>query len=131
MAKSVLYAVNPNSQILAIGDAVNFGSAVRKYGSACGISGGTPFVHGPGYYMIDTNFTLEATGAGDVTITLYQNGMPIAGATDAKTVGAGSVYNFSIPAVIREECCCEKAITAVISGVGATVTNAAIIVERL
>lgn len=38
--------------------------------------------------------------------------------------------SFTIPATVRQKCCCDSIITLVISGVATTLTNAAIEVEK-
>lgn len=129
--KSTLYAVNSNSQVLALSDTINFGSIVRRFGCNCDLSGGNVIINGVGYYDIDTNFTYTAGAAGDVEIALYKDGTLIPGATVTKTVAANSTYSFSIPTIVRHTCCCESTITAILTGVTGTFTNAAILVEKI
>lgn len=131
MSKSILYAANTNSQTFATaGTVINFGSIVRKYGCNIALSGGNVVVDGIGYYDIDANITFNGA-AGNVLIQLYKDGVAIPGAEATVTVVADTFYSVTIPAVIREHCCCEDTITAMISGVVGTVSNAAIVVEKL
>lgn len=131
MAKSLLYAVNNLEQTVAAGGNISFGSPVRRFGCNCNISNGTPYIVGAGYYLIDSNFTFEAGAAGTAVLTLYKDGEAIPGANATLTVAADSVYSVSIPAVIRQFCATDASITAVLSGVAGTVTNAAVIVTKL
>lgn len=127
---SLIYAANTNPQsTLATGTIVNFGSAVRKSGCKIGISGGNVYVAGKGYYDLDTNVTFIATGAGTATMTLYKDGVAIPGATQTVTTTAAGASIFSIPAIVRQNCCCETSITAEVVGAG-SITNAAIMVAN-
>lgn len=130
MSKSVLYASNTSSQTLSTGDVINFGSIVRKYGCNCNLSGGNVIVSGTGYYNIDTIFTLTASAAGNAVITLYKDGVAIPGGIATFTMTAGDLCAVSIPAMIRQSCCCDSTITAVLTGIAGTMNNAAIIVEK-
>lgn len=124
MSKAILYAANTNAQT----GTVNFGSIIRRYGQNISLSGGNPVLRGAGYYRIDTNFTIVGTAAGVATVTLYKDGLPITGATVTLTVAADEQYAVSIPAIVREVCCNESTITAVLTN--ATVNNASIVVEK-
>lgn len=128
--KSALYGANTSAQTLAVGSTINFGTISRRYGSNIGLSGGNVTVMGSGYYDLDTNFTFLAA-AGTATITLYKDGVAIPGATASITTAANGTYNMSIPAIIRQVCCEESTITAVITGVAVTMNNAAIAIEKI
>lgn len=130
MSKSVLYASNTSNQTLSTGDVINFGSIVRKYGCNCNLSGGNVVVSGTGYYNMDTIFTLTASAAGNAIITLYKDGVAIPGGIATFTMAAGDLCAVSIPAMIRQHCCCDATITAVLTGIAGTMNNAAIVVEK-
>lgn len=131
MSKALLYAVNENSQTIVVGDRVNFGSPVRRYGNNVNTSGGNVIIQGEGYYDIDATVTFVAGAAGVCTITLLKDGTVIPGATAVETVADGDTYTFAIPScAIREKCCCESTITAVVTGVIGTITNATILVVK-
>ena len=130
MSKALLYAANTSTQAyVATGTVINFGNVVRRYGSNINLSGGNISVNGSGYYNIDAHFTFNGA-AGTATIQLYKDGVAIPGAVATQVESATGTYAVTIPAVIREVCCCESTITAVISGVAGNVTNAAIVVEK-
>lgn len=129
--KSGIYAANGMLQVLGIGDTINFGNVVRKYGCGINMSGGNVVTHNKGYYNIATNITITPSAAGTLGITLYKNGVEIPGANITRTVSADTIYAFDIVAMIRDICCCETTIAAVISGVASTVSNAAIEVFSL
>lgn len=128
--KSCVYGANTAAQTLVDGNTINFGSIVRRFGNNTNLSGGNGVVIGEGYYDIDTNITFTAA-AGTVTIALYKDGVPIPGATATRTTAATSSYTITIPALVRQKCCCEATITAVLTGADTTVTNAAIVIEKV
>lgn len=131
MCKAAVYAANSTAQTLASGSVISFGTIVRKFGCNCSVSGGNAIIQGAGYYDIDANVTFTAGAAGTAVITLYKDGTAIPGANASQTVAADSVYSISLPALVKEVCCQESTITAIISGVAATVNNAAIEVKKL
>lgn len=126
MSKSIVYASNSSAQTVVAGGTVNFGTADRRYGCNCYMSGGNAITRGCGYYAIDANITFLAGAAGTATLTLYKDGVAIPGATQSLTVAADTTYAFAVPAVVRNLCDCENVITAIITGVATTVNNAAI-----
>lgn len=130
MSKSVLYAVNSQPQILAIGGIINFGNIVRRYGCNLDLSNGNVVTKGVGYYSFDANLTFEAGATGDAIITFYKDGVAIPGAIATLTVATGDTYQITVPFMTRVNCCCDSIITAVITGVTATIENAAILVEK-
>lgn len=131
MSKSVLYGVNRASQTIVVGDRVNFGNIVRKYGCNINMSGGEVFVTGEGYYNIDSSITFVAGAEGIATITLLKDGSIIPGAGASQTVASGDTITLTVPpSVIRQKCCGESTITAVISGVVGVISNATIRVVK-
>ena len=128
---AAIYAANTNPQELEIGDIINFGSIVRRFGSALNLSGGNVVINGTGYYDIDANINITGTGTGVVTIRLYKDGVPITGAMANVGTASGTRHSISIPAIVRERCCCESVITAVVSGTACTVEDAAIVVAKI
>lgn len=127
--ESMVYASNDNTQTIADGSVVSFGSINRKFGCHCGMEGGNATVRGKGVYYIDANVTFVAS-AGTAVITLYQDGTAIPGADAAVITGNNGTYTLSIPTAIRQYCDCHSVITAVIRGITGTVSNAAIRVVK-
>lgn len=131
MSKSVLYGVNRTAQTIVVGDRVNFGNIIRKYGCNINMSGGEVNITGEGYYNLDASITFVAGAEGIATITLLKDGSIIPGAGASQTVASGDTVTLTIPpSVIREKCCCESTITAVISGVIGVINNATIRVVK-
>ena len=126
MGKSLVYAVNTATQAVPVNGTISFGNVVRRYGCDTNVSGGILNVSGIGYYSIDANFEFEGTAAGTATITLYKDGVAIPGATAIRSTADATTYAVTIPTVVRQKCCCESAITVVVTGSAIDVTNATI-----
>lgn len=132
MSKSLLYGVNTNEQIINIGDRVDFGNVVRRYGCNINMTGGEVFITGEGYYNIDASITFAGGAVGEVTVTLLRDGAIIPGAGASMTLADAGVATLSIPSsVIRQKCCGESTITALIAGIAGTIRNATIRVEKV
>lgn len=126
MGKSLVYAANTATQAVPVNGTINFGNVVRRYGCDTNVAGGILNVSGIGYYSIDANFEFEGTGTGVAVITLYKDGAAIPGAVAKRSTAADTTYAVTIPTEVRQKCCCESPITAVVSGVAINVTNATI-----
>ena len=129
--KSCIYAANTATQSISDGGTINFGSAVRRYGSACNVEGGNLTLNGAGYYDISVNVTIAGTAAGTAVVQLYKDGVIIPGASASLTTAADTTYSASVSTIIRKSCCCESSITAVVSGVAVSVTSASITSEKV
>lgn len=130
--KSAVYAVNFTPQDVAVDGVINLGYLSRAYGDSFRLANGLE-LRGAGYYDVSASITLDATAAGDVTVTLYSNGIAVPGATATQTAtAAGDTVNLSIVSLIRVMCHCQSAtLTLVLSDVAATVTNVALVAEKL
>ena len=135
MSKSLLYTVNDATQDVAIDGIINLGTIVRKFGQNLNLAGNGIQVCGPGYYEFDVSITLEPDAAGTVTVTGYENNVPIQGAVASNTVAtAADPTNLSLDFVVRQFCsCCESLsnITLKLSENAAAVTNIAVVAEKL
>ena len=135
MSKSAIYTANTTAQNVAVNGLINPGTVIRRYGCNIHMSGNSINIAGTGYYDIDASFTLAPTAAGNVTISVYKDGVVVPGATATTTAtAANDPVNLSISSLVREYCPCADDIsnlTFVLSGTAASVTNAAIVVEKL
>lgn len=128
--KSALYAANTASQTVAVGGAINFGAPIRRYGNNINVAGSSIRLNGAGYYDVDLNVTFTA-GAGTTTIALYKDGVVVPGATASFTTVADTTYQVTIPAIVRDTCCAESNLAAVVSGTALIISNAAVAVEKI
>ena len=128
--RAILYGVNTDAQAVALNGIISFGNLVRRLGNSLHLANGALITVGTGYTKVDANFTITA-GAGTTTITLYKDGVPITGATASVTTTANQIVTLTIPTVVLDYKCCGSTITAVLSGAAGTITNAAIVAERV
>lgn len=132
MSNSIVYAENATTQaFVATGTTVNFGNVVRRYGCNTNVIGGNGVINGSGYYIIHSSVNISGTAGGTATIQLYKDGAPIPGSLIRFTTADGVLSAISLPTVaVRQKCCCESTITAVISGVASNIINATILIEK-
>ena len=144
MSAGYLYAANTTSQTLAIGNTINMGSAIRRYGCVRGTSNPLVDISGsntvlsscgrcPIYFDFNTDFVVTPTAAGTVIITAYQDGVAIPGATASATVAATDT-TVTIPMTFGVRLNygdTSSNITYVLSGAASTVSNTAETVIKL
>ena len=132
MSKAAFYAANTSAQtVVAAGSVINFGDIVRRYGCNCYMSGGNAVVEGIGYYAVDANVSFTGAAASTVLVQLYEDGVAIPGANATVSIAANGIGSVAIPTMVRQRCCVESTITAQISGLAGTVTNASVRVVKL
>ena len=135
MSKSAIYTVNNSAQNIAINGIINLGTINRRFGPCLDLAGSAIQLNGPGYYDIDASITLAPTAAGTVTVTIFTDGLAIPGATaTGSTSVANNPINLSISTLVRKFCPCADGIenlTFVLTGTAASVTNIAVVVEKI
>ncbi len=131
MAFSMIYTVNATNTAFTTEDGnfvqVPFGSVVRRKNKGIVLDGGGMVGMGSGYYDFDVSLTLTPAAIGTVRAQLFQDGVPIPGATATEyAAAAGNPLNISFPAVARQ-CgpCCNTVFTLGINA-SATVNNFAV-----
>lgn len=125
---NLIYTANTTAQTVPVGGTVNLGGIKRRTGCALSMSGDTITMHKSGYYDVYVGITATPTVIGTVTATLYQDGVPVSGATTSATVAAtDTAVSLSFPAVVRlcGECCTSN-LTIVMSGVETAVNTVAV-----
>lgn len=125
---NLIYTANTTAQTVPVGGTVNLGGIKRRTGCALSMSGNTITMHKSGYYDVYVGITATPTAIGTVTATLYQDGVPVSGATASATVAATeTAVSLAFPAVVRlcGECCTSN-LTIVMSGVETAVNNVAV-----
>lgn len=133
--KSAIFTANTAAQAVPVGGTLALGSIIRRYGCDLNLNGNSITINGcndAGYYDVKASVTAAPTAAGTVTVTLFRNGVAIPGATAAAAAAAGSPVALPIAALVREFCRGDdSALTLVLSGAAATVSNVAVVVERI
>jgi len=132
MSRAIIYATNSNNQTVGIGGIVSPGTVVRRYGCNCQLSGNGIVISGTGYYDISATVTLTPTAAGTVTASIYQDGVPLQGATASATVAAvDTTVTLPVIGVARLMCCNSASnLTMVIEGVESDISRYTIKVEK-
>jgi len=135
MSKSAIYTVNQSAQNVAVNGTISLGTIIRRFGPNLTLSGDAITLSGGGYYNIEASITLAPTAAGNVTVTTYKDNVAIPGAVATETAAAANdVINLNISSLVREACaCCEgiSNINFVLTGTAASVSNIAVVVEKL
>ena len=135
MCTSVLYTVNAVTTTAALGVPIDLGTVIRR--KNCGVStdGSVVRLEENGYYAVDVSATFSAAAAGNVTLTLYKDGVAVPGATATETITTASteLRSVEIPAVVRLSgpCGTTGALTVVASGNAPTVSNITVRVEHI
>lgn len=138
MSAGFMYSANTATQTLAVGGTINVGNVVRRCGCVKGTS--TPYANAngltttlsscgkcPAYFDIAATITTTPTAAGTVTITAFQDGVAIPGATASATVAAAAT-TVTVPLVFGVRLntgVTTSNITYVLTGAAGTVTNVA------
>jgi len=135
MSKSAIYVANNTAQNVAVNGLINPGTVIRRFGCNLMLSGTAINTNGCGYYDIDASFIVAPTAAGNVTITMYKDGIAVPGASATATAAAeNDILNLSFSALVREYCPCGESssnLTFVLSETASNVTNVAIVGEKL
>ena len=122
MAKSLIQTANSSQQNVAVNSIISLGSTLRRFGCNCRLNGNAIELVGEGYYTIDVNTTVTPTAAGNVTVTLYKDGVAIPSATATNSVSTvGNSTTLPITTTVRLGCKCDgsSSITVVlIEGAG-------------
>lgn len=123
---SLLYAVTNSTSSITSGSTIPLSTIVRRYGSNVNLSGGNVALKGRGYYDIEISATLVSVAAGNLSITVLQDGVVVPGANATVTAaGAGDYVNITVPCVVRVKgCSCADTGTSSISLVYSGTTSA-------
>lgn len=139
MSKAAIYTANTIDQIVAINGVLSLGSVIRRFGcNSCGkpiidLAGNAITLDGSGYYDVDVSAVITPTAAGTVTLTLYQDGTPVPGATASATVAAAATtVTLPIDALVRVfNNVGFSTLTLVLTGAASTVDSVAVGVNKL
>lgn len=135
MAKAFAFITNTTTQTLTSGANVTPGAAQHGFGGCgCGytiqVSGNNINLRSGGYYQVGVGATVSNSDAGNVTLSLYQDGQQIASGTET-IAAANDPASISFPAGVKVNC--SSALTLVVSATAGNpiVTNVYTTVEKL
>lgn len=116
MSKAYAFVANNVSQTITGGGPVSPGTAQHGFGCVCGnrainVSGNSINIQGTGYYDIMVGATVSSSAAGNVTLSLYQDGALVAQSSET-IAAADDPASVAFPAGVKVNC--SSAITLVV-----------------
>lgn len=108
--KSAIYTANTPSVTVNLtaqqpSSVLPLGTTIRRFGRNIQLSGNGILLSGEGYYDVDASVTLTPAAAGNYTVSLFEDGVAVPGATQTVTAVANASITFNIPALVRLQCC--------------------------
>lgn len=133
MSKSALYVVNTSNEVIDPSSIIPLGNTVRRFGSCIRQDGNSISATGSGYYLVTVSATVSPSAAGNVSIILNRDGVPIIGASSEGTASAaGDPVPLTINAIIRNVCDCDTSLLTVsLAGTSSNAVNIATTVTKL
>lgn len=129
-------ATTTSTSVLANG-VIPFSTIVRRRGREIGQAGSAVAISdcGSNFYLVNVTATFTAPVAGDVTLTLQQNGSEVIGGTASTTITTATTEtrSLSFSAIVRtyNSQSIVDVLTLVNSGVAITLSNVAMSVIKL
>lgn len=140
MSKSAIYTANTSPVTINLTAqqptaTLPLDTTVRRFGRAnceniLELSGNGILARDSGYYDVDASAVLTPAAAGIYTVTLYQDGQPVHGASQSVTAVAGATISLNIPAVVRTRCDCGASALSLVVSTTADIP-AAIVVNNI
>ena len=134
----MISSYNITTQTVLTDEVINFTTDRILTGCTATRNGATFQLNKPGYYYVTFNAVAAATETvGELTLTLYNNGVAVPGAKASKTTTTAAqndAYAFSTIIKVPPSCCAVNNtgnLTIVNTGVDATITNANINITKL
>lgn len=134
MSKALAFISNNTRQTITGGGVVNPGTAQHGFGCTCcgrtvQLSGTNINLRESGYYQIDVGATVSASDAGNVTLSLYQDGALVAQGSETISA-ANDPASVSFPASVKVNC--SSALTLVVTATAGDpiVTNIYTTIEK-
>lgn len=95
MAKALMFAGNSTAQTLTGGGAVNLGAAIHGFGCTCtqktiDLTGSGIILRSGGYYNVVISAVVTDSEAGNVTLTLYEDGVASTVITGSEAIAAAA-----------------------------------------
>ncbi len=136
----MLYAYNAASQTVLTGAPVIFSTVGVETGCTAVLNSGSVRINRSGLYIVHVNLDAATSGtSGNLKFQLTQNGSAVAGVSmSANSASATDLENLAMTAIVRvaPNCCVNTSnipttLAVICSGVGATISNAAITVSKI
>lgn len=134
MSKAFAFIANNTSQTITGGGVVNPGTAQHGFGCTCcgrtiQLNGTSITLCESGYYQVDVGATVSATAAGNVTLSLYQDGALVA--QGSETIAVNDAASVSFPAGVKVNCSSVLTLVVTATAGDPIVTNVYTTVEKV
>lgn len=139
--KAEISTVNTTPATVAVGSTLPLGAVVRRFGNTKGCNGcctpvlnlsgtNTIVINESGYYDFNVNVTFTATTAGNATITMLLNGVPVPGFIATTNIATATTQAATLTICapdIRVFCNGTPAtVSFIVSGIAITTSNIAV-----
>nr|DAW53819.1 MAG TPA: hypothetical protein [Caudoviricetes sp.] len=130
--KSAIYAVNTSTANIPEGGTYQPNTIIRRFGQCCQMANNAMELNGQGYYDVAVTATVIGTVAGNVTMTVYQDGAAVPGMNATQTIKAvGDTVTLGTSGIVRVYCGKNSStLTVVIGGQAVTGSNLAIDITK-
>lgn len=116
--RSLIYTTNTTAVPFTADAPLPLGNIIRRYGRNINSDGTSITAVGAGYYEVDVDASVLTTAAGNVVLSILQNGTVIAQTTE--TIGAAGNGSIAIGAIFRNYCYAPASnIQVTVAGAGA------------
>ncbi len=136
MSKSLGYYVSNDGKTVADGKTLPISNIVRQFGRNIQLGNNSVLINNGCacgnnafnalFYDVSVNTTLISGAAGIITVTLYQDGAPVNGASASETVASGATVSLSFDSAVKVLNGSNSVLTLVVSGASVTAQNVAI-----
>lgn len=130
--RSAIYAVNTSMATIPEGGTYQPNTIIRRFGQCCQMANNAMELNGQGYYDVAVTATVIGTVAGNVTMTVYQDGAAVPGMNATQTIKAvGDTVTLGTSGIVRVYCGKNSStLTVVIGGQAVTGSNLAIDITK-
>ena len=130
--KSAIYAVNTSTVAIPEGGNYQPNTIIRRFGQCCQMANNAIQLNGQGYYDVAVTATVSGTVAGNVTMTVYQDGAVVPGMNATQTIKAvGDTVTLGTSGIVRVYCGRNSStLTVVIGGQAVTGSNLAVDITK-
>lgn len=136
MSKSLGYYILNDGKTVADGKTLPINNIVRQFGRNIQLGNNSVIINNGCacsnnvfnalFYDVSVNTTLISGAAGIITVTLYQDGAPVNGATASVTAASSATVNISFDSAVKVLNGSNSVLTLVVSGASVTAQNVAI-----
>jgi len=130
---SLIFMINNSASSVLENGIIPISVIARRRGRIIQEGSNSIVLNAPGYYKVNLSVTFTAPVAGDVTITLNNNGVPVQGITGSETITTAEteVRTITLSGIVRTFCNSVSSLTIVNTGVAIETSNVAIDIEYL